>query len=270
MTDSARGGLQAPPVARSGEGEARPGPRQVTGRETFSPAMESASGYGGWIIERFRPYLGAAVLEVGFGHGGFRTLLPEAIRYAGLDVDDEVIQRARARAPGDVFIRGDVCDPRLGEQLGAFQPDSILCVNVLEHIPDDQQAVRTMLSILPRHGRLLLLVPAFEWLYTRLDRLAGHCRRYRRSGLAALISSAGGQALALQYFNPLGVVAWRLAGLWTRTSLHDPGIASQVRLFDRYVLPASRALDPLCRRFIGQSLIAVVAPCRGAEEARSD
>jgi SAM-dependent methyltransferase len=224
--------------------------------------MESASRYSGWILERLRSHLGAAALEVGFGHSGFRALLPQGVRYAGLDLDEDVVRQARAAAPHDLFVRGDICDGRLGEQLAGFRPDSILCINVLEHVSDDRQAVRVLLSILPDHGCLLILVPALPWLYNRLDRLAGHHRRYSRAGLAALIAAGGGRIARLDYFNPLGVITWPLAGLWPRTSLADPGIQSQVRFFDRYLVPPSRLLDPWCRRIVGQSLIAVVQPPR--------
>jgi SAM-dependent methyltransferase len=256
MSDATTNGRQASPTLPVHE----PDPAGAGGRTTFSPAMEAAASYNGWIVDRFRQYLGRAVLEVGFGHGGFRALLPQDVAYAGLDIDDGIVERARRLDPRGLYFRGDICDDRLATQLGSYRPDSVLCVNVLEHVRDDLTALRGLLSILPEHGRLLLLVPACPRLYNRLDRLAGHFRRYDRTALSTLINAAGGRAQMLDYFNPLGALTWRLAGLWRRESMADPGIASQVRLFVRFVLPLSRALDPWCRRVVGQSLVAVIRP----------
>ncbi|HEY7412480.1 MAG TPA: methyltransferase domain-containing protein [Vicinamibacteria bacterium] len=226
------------------------------GFTTFSSAMGGATGYHRWLMSAFAPHVGRCVLEVGFGHEGLRGLLPAGTRYVGLDVDPAVVEAARRRAPGDAFVCGDVGDPGLGERLAGLDVDTVLCVNVLEHVADDAAAARGLLRLLPAGGRLIVFVPAFRALYNDLDRLAGHLRRYRRAEVRALVPPEG-RVLALEYFNPVGGVGWWLNRFLRHHSLERASVTGQVRFFDRWVLPASRLLNPLTRSFFGQSVLCV-------------
>src|SRR5208282_5810985 len=132
-----------------------------------------------------------------------------------------------------------------------------LCCSVLEHIPEDGAAVKQLMSILPAGGHLLLYVPAFPALYTDLDRLAGHCRRYTRKSLAALVP-AEADILRLDYVNPIGGLGWWLNGKVPHHSLDSSAVNGQIAVFDKYILPVSRLLTPLFRHVFGQSLICVL------------
>ncbi|MEW6267163.1 MAG: class I SAM-dependent methyltransferase [Thermodesulfobacteriota bacterium] len=229
-----------------------------SGAQTYSQAIVEAKNYARWVLSSFSPYWGRRLLEVGLGHGGFRELLPPDRSYIGLDLDPEIIARARARHPDDLYFQADAADPASLERLQGLNIDTVLCCNVLEHIPDDRAAVVNLLALLPPGGHLLLFVPACQALFGELDRLAGHLRRYSTRSLAALAPAESGRMVVLRYFNPLGGLGWWLNGFSKPLSLDDESVNRRIRFFDRFVLPWSRALDPLTRSFFGQSIVGVV------------
>jgi SAM-dependent methyltransferase len=136
--------------------------------------------------------------------------------------------------------------------------DSVLCINVLEHIDDDAAALRQMIRILEPAGHLLLFVPALAFLYNDLDRLAGHHRRYSKRLLRQRLTESGGTIVRLEYFNPVGAVGWWANRFTKHASLGTERVTRQVQLFDRYILPISRGINGVTRGFFGQSLLAVM------------
>jgi SAM-dependent methyltransferase len=230
---------------------------EAQGFDTFSPEIPQASRYTRWIVSAFAPFIGRAVLEVGFGHGSVRAHLPEGVQCVGLDVDPAVVQHASQRDPTGSFVLGDACAPSLRDQLAPWRFDTVLCSNVIEHLANDRAAVLNLLGLLPKGGALLLFAPALPALYNDLDRLAGHYRRYRCRDLASLIPSAEASIKRLEYFNPVGAVGWWLNRFTHHGSLADARVGRQVRLFDRYAVPLSRGLNGLTRRWFGQSVLCV-------------
>ncbi len=228
-----------------------------TGAETYSAAIETADNYTRWIIDALAPWFGRRLLEVGLGHGGYRRFLPAGIEYLGVDIDADSVARAQAREAGGQYVVGDVTDPDLAARLPGAPVDTVLCVNVLEHIPDDAAAVESLLRVLASGGHLLILVPAFGALYSDLDRMAGHLRRYTLADVPRLTAGEG-RVLRAHYFNAVGGVGWWVNRAARHQSLNDQAVNGQIALFDRYIVPIARALDPLARRWFGQSLIVVV------------
>jgi SAM-dependent methyltransferase len=225
---------------------------------TFAPAMEDAQNYTKWMLEQFEGAFGRCVLEIGIGHGGYVDQMPASTRYVGLDIDRRLIDEAREKRPGVQFVHGDVTSADFVETFAPLQPDSILCVNVLEHIADDRRAVTNMLKTLTSGGHLLLGVPAFPFLYNDLDRLAGHCRRYTRTRLTEAIPGELGSVTRMKYFNAIGALGWFGNRFIRHRNIDSSAISRQVRIFDRHVLPIARIGDLLVGGLFGQSLIAVV------------
>ncbi len=226
---------------------------------TFSRAMIDARNYNRWILSTFEPFLGRSVMEVGIGHGGFADLIHErGLTYLGVDVDPALVEEASRARPEVAYVCADVTDPALPERVAGRGLDTVLCANVLEHIADDRGAVENMLSVVPPGGHVLLFVPAHPALYGGLDRLAGHLRRYDRGMLRRLAAVDHGRVRRLEFVNPLGGVAWWLNGWLPHRSLDGAAVNRQIELFDRYLLPVSRALTPLLRGVFGQSLVCVV------------
>ena len=229
-----------------------------TASETYSTAITDAKNYTGWIIDEFLPFFGRAVLEVGLGHGGYRAQLPEGLSYVGMDIDPNAVGSARKQYDTGRYFCADISDDNLHENLRGALVDSVLCVNVLEHIEDDVLAVSNMLNTLSGGGHLLLFVPAFNLLRNDLDRLAGHHRRYRQRDLAAIVAPLEAEIVVSKYLNPLGGLGWLVNGFRRYDSLQDTVINKQIEIFDRFILPISRLLNPVCARWFGQSLLCVV------------
>jgi SAM-dependent methyltransferase len=227
------------------------------GDATFSPEIPRAARYNRWVVEAFRGYYGKSVLEVGFGHGSARTLLGHEIQYVGVDLDALVVEQARRDDPTGTFVAADICEPDFTAALVEFRFDTVLCVNVIEHLADDRAGVAHLLDVLEPGGHLLLLVPALPALYNDLDRLAGHHRRYRKLDVGRLVPTERASIKRLEYFNPIGAVGWWLNGFTGHDSLASAQVGRQVRLFDRYAIPASRALNRVTRGWFGQSVLCV-------------
>lgn len=224
---------------------------------TFSGAVADARNYVNWIVGTFRPYLGREILEVGFGYGGYYEHLGGLGGYRGVDIDVAHADWSRARFPGGDFSIVDVCSDEFTSRFAPGSVDTVVCCNVVEHIEDDNRAITNMANALAPGGHLLILVPALQQLYGDLDRLAGHYRRYDKAMMLKACAGAPIEILELRYFNPIGGLGWWANRFAKYRSLDADAVNAQVRIFDKYILPLSRLLDPMTRGFFGQSLICV-------------
>jgi SAM-dependent methyltransferase len=156
--------------------------------------------------------------------------------------------RARLRAEGfDVAESLDEISPQ--------SLDFLFSYNVLEHIEDDAGVVRAFHRVLKPGAPLLIYVPAFAVLYGPLDRAVGHVRRYRRNGLIDLVESAGFTVEACHYSDSIGfpaALAYRAVGRGSG-QLDERA----VKLYDRFLFPASRRLDYLAQGFFGKNLVLI-------------
>jgi SAM-dependent methyltransferase len=234
-----------------------------TGPATFSAAdseledtldsLDGADNYTRWIMGMMEPYLGADVLEVGAGHGTFTEVLAgREMRVVATDLSERCAGVLRSRFFGVSNVEVVQGDIQMAAARGPF--DAAVLINVLEHIEDDDEALRQLWATLKVGGRLLLWVPAFEALYTDFDRKIGHFRRYRRETLSAQLGNAGFTVVEIRYANSIGAVAWWLVA---RVLRRTPTRPSSVKLFDRYVLPIVKLLEAKVRPPFGQSILAV-------------
>ena len=232
---------------------------EPSGFATMAESMEFADNYNRWIVDVFSAYRGKRVLEIGTGQGNFKKyFLKDVELYVSVDIDKEVIRRASLRDPDGLYQVADIADNAFAAQLGVYQVDTILCVNVLEHVSDHQKAFDNLMSVLTPGGSLLLLVPAFMHLYNDLDKLAGHHRRYTKAmGIALSLSNKNCEIVGMEYFNPLSAAGWWMNKFVSHKNINSSNVNSQVKLFDKYLMPVSRMLNPFFKRFWGQSLIAV-------------
>jgi SAM-dependent methyltransferase len=140
----------------------------------------------------------------------------------------------------------------LPDGLAAGYLDSVICLNVLEHVERDEEALRSFHQSLQTGGKLILLVPAGKSLFGSLDVSFKHCRRYDRQELFEKLTRAGFKVKQLRYFNFIGCVGWYLNGkIFRRKTL--PAI--QLRLFD-WLVPLFKLEEKIGIPF-GVSLIAI-------------
>jgi 2-polyprenyl-3-methyl-5-hydroxy-6-metoxy-1,4-benzoquinol methylase len=219
--------------------------------------MSEAGNYFAWQSRMVLKELGERVVEVGCGIGNFTRMLLDREIVIALDVEARCVERLQARYPGrrnlHVFCR-DASDAAFGE-LTRFQPDSFVCLNVLEHIADDRKALAAMAAMLPPEGVIVLLVPAFEALYGPLDHNLGHYRRYTRRSMLRMAESLGLAVKTAHYVNAAGFFGW-----WANAKIFHRQAQSrqQIVFFDRFVVPVISRIERLIHPPFGQSLFVVL------------
>jgi SAM-dependent methyltransferase len=203
------------------------------------------------------PFLRGNVLEVGAGigsntsildaHGGgqWTCLEPDPHLFSQLVQTLKKIPSRRAYEP--------ICGTL--QALKDQQFDTILYVDVLEHIKDDREELNQAALHLRSRGHIIVLSPAHQRLFTPFDAAIGHFRRYDRSALRH-ISPSGLNLISLKYLDSIGLIASTANLLLLRQSMPTIG---QIGLWDRWMVPASRVLDPCFRYHIGKSILAVWA-----------
>jgi SAM-dependent methyltransferase len=197
--------------------------------------MEGAGAYNAWLFERVRPHLGRRVLDAGAGVGTFTGLAADGREVVAVEPDPELLPVLRARFEG----RSDVAivEGTIEDVSGSF--DSIVCLNVLEHIADDVGTLRRFRELLEPGGRLLLLVPAHPSLYGSIDRTVEHERRYTKGDLGGKLREAGFDVAELRLVNPLGAAGWFVS---SRVLKREQVPEGPLKLYDKLV-PALRVLD---------------------------
>lgn len=223
------------------------------GIETLERLAAAAPRYNRWLIQRVLPWVGRRVLEIGAGVGTMSAFLTDRERVVLSDTNSGYLERLRARFADQPHVR--VVPLRLPATNGDLVPerlDTIICLNVLEHVRDDEPSLATMFQLLQPGGRLVLLVPSLPAIYGTLDRALGHFRRYTPAELRRKYAAVGFRMRHLEYFNLAGIPGWWFTGRVLKRELIPTG---SLRWYDALV-PLFR-LERLLPWRLGQSLIAV-------------
>ena len=222
---------------------------QILGRLNRAPRFTK------WMADVIRPYVGEKVLEIGAGTGNLTVQLIPRTLYWVSDVNPlylHHLERVRLDRP---YMEVGYTDGEKGESFPKDTKfDTVICLNVVEHLADDLTALTNFRDVLEDQGRAIILVPCGPWLFGSLDEVLGHHRRYTRRQLTDLVERAGFHLEHMLEFNRIGVIAWwlnarllrrRSFGFWQIKLLNT--LTPVFRVLDKF-LP----LPPL-------SLIAVIS-----------
>jgi 2-polyprenyl-3-methyl-5-hydroxy-6-metoxy-1,4-benzoquinol methylase len=208
-----------------------------------------------YLEQQVRPFIGRTVLEVGAGIGGTTRALcrPGRDRWVCLEPD-----AAQARTIQEQVDRGALlscCEVVVGQVRDAEEHayDTVLYIDVLEHIEDDIGELAAATRRLVPGGHIVVLSPAHPWLFSPFDRAIGHFRRYTRHSLRR-IGPAGCELVVLRHLDAAGLLASWANRMFLRQQLPTP---RQVHLWDRRLVPASRILDRLTGFRLGRTVLAV-------------
>ncbi len=233
-----------------------------TGAKTMSPAMASMQAYPRYLYRKIRPCLGRRVWEIGIGHGTYtRWLRDDGASVLATDIDADCLAAVATRFLGDSEVttsRVDLTDEQSVRALCDFHADSLVCLNVLEHISEDVAALRWLRESVVRGARMGIVVPAHPALFGRMDAEAGHFRRYTRVSLRSAFEQAGWQVERVAYFNLLGALGWWYHNRWRKDAgLEDAAVNHQMSAVDRWLPRVASLTDPLFGRLAGLSVFGI-------------
>ena len=176
-------------------------------------SLELAPQFNQWMYDTIRPFLGKRVAELGSGRGNISRLLRQfrPDRLLLTDREERYLSELRERSEywENVHVtRLDLQKRADFSALEEFHPDTVVCLNVLEHIEDDVQVLKNLAAVVPAGCRLVFLVPFDPRLFSEFDRQIGHFRRYRKGELDKKMQDAGFAVERQIFFNKAGVVAW--------------------------------------------------------------
>lgn len=220
--------------------------------------IDKLYNYNHWIFNKVRPFIRRTVCEVGCGTGNITQFLLNKDRVVGIDPYAAAVRQAKERFKDHLNLAFaqytiEQC-PNPDVPVEAFE--SVICLNVLEHIPDDVGALRRMASLCTAKGRVIVLVPALMSAYGEMDRSFGHIRRYSRRSLTAAFGQAGLDVVYTGYMNAVGYFGW----LWEGRIMRRKRIRPQAAATFNRIVPFVDALERVLRPPFGQSIIAVGTP----------
>lgn len=218
-------------------------------------AMSFATNYHKWIIDEFKPYLGDKTAEVGAGTGNFSELLiDEHIKHlVAFEPSANIYPFLKDRLSENSKI--ETINRFFGDECYNFEKcfDSVVYVNVLEHVEDDEKELSYVYKALRIGGHALIFVPALSFLYSEFDKSLGHFRRYHKQDLAKLIQRVGFKIIKVKYFDFVGIIPWYIAFVLLKKSI----TGGPVSLYDRLVVPFMQKVEGVIVPPIGKNLLLI-------------
>lgn len=226
--------------------------------------LNRAPRFTKWMADTIRPYVGERILEIGAGIGNLTAnLVPRTVYWAS-DINPQYLDRLNKLKSTRPYLQVGYTDASAGESFPAEEFDTVICLNVVEHLVDDVKALRNIRASLEKDGRAIILVPSGPGLYGTLDEVLGHYRRYTRDQLVEACGRAGFRVEKVLKFNRIGSPGWWLNGRILRKKTFG---FWQIKLLNTLV-PFVRPID----RFLPLphlSWIVILRPDEGYQEQES-
>jgi glycosyltransferase involved in cell wall biosynthesis len=231
---------------------------QILGRLSRAPRFNA------WMADVIRPFCGNRVLEIGGGVGNLTLQLVPRATFTVSDINPLYLQTLRSLEPQRPYLRVDYCDvtDRGSFPMAPEGYDTVICLNVIEHVAGDREALENIRSVLSPDGRAIILVPQGMWNFGTLDEVLGHERRYSRETLTRVAEASGFTVERMLEFNRVGTFAWYINGRLMRKRTFS---LPQIKLLNALV-PIMRRLDPILPT-PPLSLIAILTPAEPRQGA---
>lgn len=224
--------------------------------ETFEyPQIEMCVGqyavnWKAYFSKSFQKYIKGDVVEVGAGIGANTKFMftDQVTSWTYLEPDIRFQKSIKESLPVQEYsLHGTTEDLPLHTNY-----DTAIYIDVLEHIEDSEEEIKRITNKLKTGGKLIILVPAYQFLYTEFDKNIGHYRRYNKERLRK--DTKGLRELELFYLDSVGVLASMVNKLFFNKGQLTKGT---ITFWDTYMIPLSRILDPIVGRRFGKSLIGI-------------
>ena len=220
--------------------------------------IAKAESFNKWMYQQFKQNLKGEILEIGSGIGNISQLvIEEGYSVTLSDYNEEYCDNLRRmfsqKKNVREIIRIDLLDPDFESKYAGYKEkfDSVFLLNVIEHIEDDLLAVKNCNHLLKHDGHLILLAPAYSWLYSSFDKQLGHYRRYSLTALKELLKKGKFSILSGSYFNFTGIGGWLLFGKILNQKMLSSG---EMTAFNK-IVPLAKLVDTLVWKKSGLSII---------------
>ncbi len=227
---------------------------KYTGIQTLE-VLEWAKNYNKWIASNFTHLLKGPVLEVGTGTGNISGHFLDETQLFLSDSDNSLVKYLRQKFNKSKNVKCIFLDIRKTPQKSLQSYfNTVISINVFEHLKEDNKALENINSLLKKGGKLLLLVPAKKFAYSRLDKSLGHYRRYEKDELVTKLEDAKFKIEQIYFFNIVGLASWVIREKVEKN--HSQLTWYQIALFEA-IVPFLRKVENIWKPPIGISLIVV-------------
>jgi ubiquinone/menaquinone biosynthesis C-methylase UbiE len=207
--------------------------------------------YSMWMYNSFKKYIGKRVLDIGSGTGNIiKYYIDTCELVLATDIFQHQVDYVKQRFTNNKVesYLFDIANDDIAK-FSEENIDTITCINVLEHIEKDYDALIKMKSVVNEQGKIIILVPAFSKLYGTMDKACGHYRRYDRKQLQKLAEKADLRIIENRYFNFLGVIPWYYKGriLKSQKTFSDGLNDSNSKIYNaavKFLQPIENILKP--------------------------
>lgn len=216
--------------------------------------LSSVKSYNKWTFEIIEPFIGNVILETGCGKGTFTSYLLRKGKVAATDISGSYLREVEQTYKDNPNLIGtvkwDISDINGLQDFSNIVFDTVVCLDVLEHIENDDMALRNLNLLLPVGGILVLKVPVIKGIYGTLDTHLGHYRRYSKREIRAKVLQHGFEVLKQRYLNIVGIFGWYLNSVILKKSIIPIG---QLRMYEKLV-PFLKFMEGIFPPPSGQSL----------------
>jgi cyclopropane fatty-acyl-phospholipid synthase-like methyltransferase len=216
--------------------------------------FQHATNWKKYFAKKIKPYIKGNVLEVGAGIGATTLLLNDgtANQWLMLEPDEKMSASLKKKIESKEFPANcRLQTGTIGQLASTF--DTIIYIDVLEHIENDAEEMKKAAMLLNAGGYIIVLSPAFNHLYSPFDKAIGHCRRYNKK-LLRNITPGDLKLISNRYYDTVGY----FAALMNKIFLHQKyPTLKQVKFWDKWMVPLSKIKDNLLFHSFGKSIIAV-------------
>jgi len=218
--------------------------------------FSNATNWKDYWSNELQPYCGINILDVGAGIGATARAFRdhECDRWFALEPDEKLATQAGLAAKAGEFQANFKIQIGSTKELDHSELfDTILYIDVLEHISDHKEELTRVAKHLLPGGRIIVLSPAHQWLFTPFDQAVGHVRRYNRDSLL----SAKPEHLSVErifYLDSIGMMASLGNRLVLRTAMPN---LTQIKIWDDWMVPLSTVVDKLTFNRIGKSIVGI-------------
>ena len=216
-------------------------------------ALAECRNHRKWFAGFAAPYLGDSPIEIGSGLGDYaREWIPLASTFTATDADPVLLLELKKEmaAYPQVTVR-QVTLPSTDRA----EHSCLIAYNVLEHIDEHVEALRSMARLVRPSGHIVLVCPAFPFAMSPVDIATGHVRRYTKRSMRAALTAAGLEVVDVRYANSVGLLCYYA---FTSVLRRTPAEGGTMTFYDRLVVPVVRLIERvIVRPPFGQSVLAV-------------